>query len=444
MKKKPRNGEPREPLDSFTIPKDSDMVVRQNKITSYTQISLLPHGDNIDMTILLSVSSCLIYFVTEMLVFLGYSPASDIHLSYIWSMVVLVYCFKFLGYMLKVYIQLGGGERSLVALSTFLFVVIALFVSMADKRYIDFGVEEGYSDFIDEFVKFANTTNLIESRSDLNIPSTKAFKGALIIISGLIGALLTFPSFRFGALNSKILHSSGKTGPTEGPSATGNGSTTSDHENESDKGNSFRDRLVLLLVHFNLISPILIVLCWCKPLVQDHIQSQADISDHTFALLRIGFIAAIMMIRVVSIKLYLQAHLDSAQLYLRHLKQEAGRVEHKTIQQKIAFTFQYSSVIVLQILTPAFIILQLCFLLVSLQNTPDILTPSKSTILAGVSDVLPEIMSSGNVNMVRGIRVVLTKSFMTSVVSYLVWWMTSVMSVVTLFSTAYHHVSEQV
>ena len=44
--------------------------------------------------------------------------------------------------MLKVYIQLGGGERSLCFLSTFLFVVFALFTSMADKQFIDFGIEE--------------------------------------------------------------------------------------------------------------------------------------------------------------------------------------------------------------------------------------------------------------------------------------------------------------
>ena len=442
MKKKPRNGETKEPLDSFTIAKDSDITVRQNKITSFPQISLLPHGEDIDMGILLSVSSLLIYLVTELLVLLKYCPASDIHLSYIWSVVVLVYCTKFLSYMLKVYIQLGGGERSLCALSTFLFVVFALGVSMANKKYIDFGIDEGYNDFVEEFVKFANTTNLIKNRTDLNMPSIKAFKGVLIVSSGLIGALLTFPSFRFGALNSRLLQAAGKSNTGRVSTTPGTGSTTADESEE--KGSSLWERIVLVLVHFNLISPILIVLCWCKPLVQDHIQSQVEISDKTFALLRIGLIAVIMLTRVLSVKLYLQTHLDSAQVYLRNLKQEAGRIEHKAIQQKIAFTFQYSSVIVLQILTPALIIFQLCLMLLSLQNSPDHMLPTQSSILTGVSDILPDVVSRAEVNMVHSIRVVFTKSFMSSVVSYLIWWMVSVMSGVTLFSTAYHHVTDQV
>ena len=431
MKKKPRNGDKKEALEDFTIPRDSDFKVRYNKIISYTQIKLLPHGEEIDMIVLMSLSSVLIYLVTELSIYFNFTPVTDLHLSYIWSLVVILFCVKFLCYMFKVYIQLGGGERSLCALSTFLFIVFALFVSMADKRSIDFGIDEGYTQFVDEFLKFGNSTKMIKGGKEVTMPTVKAFKGFLIVLSGFIGALLTFPSFRFGALNSQLLRSANVS--VEGVDKPG-------------YKESLYEKLTQVLVHFNLITPLLVILCWCKPLVQEHIETQVDISDKTFSLLRIGFIALIMLVRLFSIKLYAQTHLDSAKRYVQNLKREAGRIDHKTVQQKIAYTFQYSSVVVLQILTPALVVLQLCLILLSLQNLPEempSLSPAHS-ILAGVSDIIPDVVSQSDVTVFQGMRAVLTKNFLTSVTSYLVWWIVSVNAGVSLFSTCYHHVSEQV
>ena len=430
MKKKPRNGEKKEGLEDFTIPKDSDFKVRSNRIISYTQIKLLPHGEEIDMIVLMSLSSVLIYAVTEASIYLGFTPVTDLHLSYIWSLVVLLFCAKFLCYMFKVYIQLGGGERSLCALSTFLFIVFALFVSMADKKSIDFGIDEGYEEFVEEFLKFGNTTKLIKGKGDVGMPSVKAFKGFLIVLSGFTGALLTFPSFRFGALNSQLLRKA---------------EVSTENEEKPSYADSFYEKLSQVLVHFNLIAPLLVVLCWCKPLVQQHIETQVQISEKSFNILRIAFIAVVMFARLLTIKLYAQTHLDNAKRYLQNLKREAGRIDHKVIQQKIAYTFQYSSVVVLQILTPALIVLQLCLILLSLQNLPEEMPPvsPSSSILGGVSDIIPGVVSHSDVTVFQGLRAVLTKNFLTSVGSYTVWWIVSVNAVVSLFSTCYHHVSEQ-
>ena len=430
MKKKPRNGDKKTQLEDFTIPKDSDFKARFNRIISYTQIKLLPHGEEIDMIVLMSLSSVLIYAVTEAAIYLNFTPVTDLHLSYIWSLIVLLFCTKFLCYMFKVYVQLGGGERSLCALSTFLFVVFALMVSMASKKSIDFGIDEGYNEFVEEFSKFGNATKV--KGQDMSMPSVKAFKGFLIVFSGFIGALLTFPSIRFGALNSQLLRKANevKEEDEEKPSYT----------------DSFKDKMCQVLVHFNLIAPLLVILCWCKPLVQEHIEKQVQISEKSFNILRICFIALMMLVRLFSIKLYTQTHLDSAKRYLVTLKREAGRVDHKVIQQKIAYTFQYSSVVVLQILTPALIVLQLCLILLSLQNMPDTMPPltATSSILDGVTDIIPDVVSKADVSVFQGMRSVLTKQFLTSVGSYVMWWVVSVNAAVSLFSTCYHHVAEQV
>ena len=146
-------------------------------------------------------------------------------------------------------------------------------------------IDQGYTEFADEFLNFANSSNLIKSQRDVVMPSAKAFKGVLVVVSGLVGALLTFPSFRFGALNSKMLLSTSKT------------------------DSCWKERAVAVLVHFNVIAPAVVALLWCKPLVQTHIEAQMGVSADTFCVMRIGFIALVMVVRLASVKLYLQVRI---------------------------------------------------------------------------------------------------------------------------------------
>ena len=340
-------------------------------------------------------------------------------------MVVMCFCTKFLAYMVKVYLQIGGGERYLCAISTFIFIMSALLVSMASKNVFDFGIEEGYAECAEKFVAFANSTGFKGSK-EVAMPSVKAFKGFLIVTSGLVGTLLAFPSFRLGCLNNRLLRSADKEIGTE-----------------KDKGFSFKDRAGLLLVHFNLLAPLLVSLCWCKPLVRDHIMSQVDITDSTFDLIRTSFVIFTMLVRVFSVKIYLQTHLNSASHFLRNMSREAGRIDHKQVQSKIAYTFQYSGVMVLQILTPCIVVLQLCLILLSLQNMPnDIATPPATATAAPqsvVAEVMAEVVSD---TVVQGFRSVFTKNFMMAVTNYFMWWIVTVTSGVSLFSTGYYHITE--
>ena len=287
--------------------------------------------------------------------------------------------------MVGVYLSIGAAERNLCGLTAFLSLTAALVVGMAKKEFIDFGLEEGYEEFLTEFTSYADNSSL----QDINLPSVKAFKGVLIILSAVLGVLLTFPSFRFGALASTLLDTKEETSTLLG-------------------------RLQSLLIHFNLIAPLLVSLLWIKPLAQDHITSQTNLTVGQFYYLRIGLVCAVLIARLATLRLYLACHLDSAAVYMVNLRKEAGRIDHSLVQKKIAYIFQYSSVVVLQIITPVVLMLQFCLLIFSQHNAPE---------------------------KVEGFRGVFTSNFLASTSSYLLWWCLSLSTVVKLCGTLYYQVS---
>jgi len=402
LKKKGKKGETKKALEEFTIPKESEIKLKSMVVEDDSHIHLMSHVSDIDNIILLYFASLCVYLVTESYLFFYPSSHADLHLAYIWSAVVVFFCTKFLFYMVIVYLQLKGGEQSLCILATFVFLVLALTVNMTNEDIIGFGITEGYTDFSLKFSQFANSTGV---HHDLNMPSVKFFKGCLSVVAALTGAMLTFPNIRIGNLNNRLL-------------------------------NSYKDSPVKsVLLHFTILSPLLITISWIKPFAVNHIRAQVDITEDTFELCRLGMVLLIVMSRALLIRLYTQSHLNVAIDGLETMRKEAGRVSYKSIQAKVSYTFQYSGVVALQILIPCIVISQLCFITLSILNTPVV----DSGTGAG-SEFIPVAINAASI----GFRSTFTRSFMLCLLNYMIWWLSTCCCFVSLLSTTYYHLVHSV
>lgn len=269
-----------------------------------------------------------IYCATE-LYYALFHPVNELNLSMLWCTVMLGFTLRVMFSITSIYFRTEeGGERMLCVMFGFFFLVLAMAVLIVDEEMLEFGLLPAYQNFSTSAVRFLEGQGF-ESAGPVSLLTVRI---VLAIFCALLGAFFTFPGLRLAKMHTDAL-----------------------------KYTSGRPFLQLLL-HINLITPLLISLLWVRPLFREYlvkreINGRVLLSDDTFDIARLGIIFVFCIFRFCLTWQHLQAHLNMAYDKVANLKKEAGRISSTELKKLVVRVYYYLCVVALQYLTPVVMLL---------------------------------------------------------------------------------------
>uniref|UniRef100_UPI00358E7F57 transmembrane protein 161B isoform X2 n=1 Tax=Myxine glutinosa TaxID=7769 RepID=UPI00358E7F57 len=378
-KDKRDNGGVAKPL---TVPKDLDFQLEHTPISSVDTL-VLQYYPEFQWLVDFAFHAMLVYIATEVYRFLS-GPHNEINLSLIWCLLAAAFSIKALFALTKHYFQgEDGGERAVCITFAAFFFVKAMATLVISEKFLEFGLETGFSNFSQGAVKFLQDQG-IDSSGPI---SFLTFKMVLAVFCAMIGAFFTFPGLRLAKMHLDALSD-----------AVG------------------RPALQAAL-HINFLAPLLVAMLWIKPIARDYVLNLPMgkgppvqlLSSEGFDSARLWVIISMCFLRL----LLTQAHMQ------------------------VARVFYYLCVIALQYLAPTILILNVTFLLKSLGGDswglyPEPLAADVPVITATVGDITPEIA------VFHGLQEVFSPLFFRGILSYLTWWLCICWFVTSLYGLFYH------
>jgi len=282
-----------------------------------------------------SLYSILAYSLSELYIFLLPARASqDINLSLVWICLVLGFTYKILLSLNSLYFEgeEAGGERSLVLVMGFTYLLFAMLVLIVEEESLETGLDQAYKSFNQSAAAFLETNAGLDSQG----PASKlVLKFFIALWCGLVGALFTFPGLRVARMHWDALrYHSGS-----------------------------------VLLHLGFISPLLLTTLWVRPLTRDPLTNRLYkgmeaplMTEQQFECMRLYLICAVAVLRMSLMPKYLQAYLNLAYDKVDALKVEAGKISSLDLQRLVIRVFYYLCVVALQYVTPIILILNLTFL----------------------------------------------------------------------------------
>jgi len=212
---------------------------------------------------------------------------------------------------------------------------MAMAVLIVDEETLEFGIQPAYLNFSKQARQFLETQGI----GSQGPSSMLTIRIILAIIGALLGAFMTFPGLRLAKMHSDAVKYA-----AERP-------------------------FLNILLHINMIFPLIISLMWVKPAVRDFVvrrHGKIKIDDETFEMFRISMILAFCLVRLLLVWPHLQAHLNMAVEKMERLRKEAGRISAIELQKMVARVFYYLCVVALQYLAPIILLCNCAFMLKTL------------------------------------------------------------------------------
>ena len=314
-----------------------------------------------------------------------------------------------------------GGEIMLLILSGFFFLIFAMGVLIIDEEKLEFGLLPAYQNFSVGARTFLEDQGLPSSGP----ASLIMFKILLIIVAAVLGAFLTFPGLRLAKMHTDSLRYAGP--------------------------------FMQMLLYINIIFPLLLSLCWVKPIVKDVIVTNSYswnrywIEQSSFEVARIIAIYIFCAFRFLMVWPHLQAHLNMAVSKIEALCKEAGQISNIELQKMVVRVFYYLCVVALQYLIPLIMLLVCSFILKTLGEHPlggalGIQIPAlRKAKLAGSNStsapVDPDSITATAAQFtvaLGALRQVFTATWFHGVFSFLCWWICTAWFTTSALGLLYH------
>lgn len=323
---------------TFTVPRSTDIVLEKSIIVP-TEVMQLKYYPEYMWLMDFSLCAAIVYFITE--VYLTIAPAKliaeEVNLSILWCLLVIGFSLKIMMSLTMMYFHGddSGGEKAMVVLSFFTYLLFALGMLIIDENNLELGLDLAYTSFNQSASHFLQAQGLASDGP----ASIVTFKIALALMCALIGSFFTFPGLRLGKMHwDSLKYSSG-------------------------------NYTLSLLFHTSFIAPIFLVMMWVKPVSRRYLTeyifpgyTQPLISSETFDIIRIVLVIVVAVIRLGMMPYYLQSYLNMAYTKVEEQKRESGRITNKDIQKKVAGVFYYLCVVTLQYVTPIMLCIFLCLI----------------------------------------------------------------------------------
>lgn len=119
-----------------------------------------------------SVYALLVYFCTEVYIFaFPARAAAELNLSMVSCLLVAGSAYKILSHLTGLFFSLpgDGGERSLVIVMAFLYLLGAMIALVVDEQYLETGLDEAYDSFNKSAALFLKDNAALDSRYSKNV-----------------------------------------------------------------------------------------------------------------------------------------------------------------------------------------------------------------------------------------------------------------------------------
>lgn len=385
-----------EKKEEFNIPAGAEIEVACSEVKTQ-DLYYIKYTDDLQSFIDISFIALFIYATTEVYVAFV-KPVDEVNLSIVWCGMAMCYGFLTLSSIAANYLRTDEG--SLLYIFAGLSFMISMLVQLGDTKFFDFNLKDAFHNVT------LNTLNLLEAHiahiNGTDIPDTQTktkqfifskiktystndilFSCFIALISGFIGAILFFPSFRLARLHFLCLK----------------------HSSES--------KLMKFVFYLNFLMPLAVSLCWIKsgqshenvvlnasnetmnitaeekmtaqflsavlPNVSNttnltgiaHAQHSAKMFIYNFMMasnLKVYLIILMIIIRMFLYRHYAQSYLNVALELAYDLRQGTSRLTNTRYMQTISSIYQYYGVVASQYVIPLFCLLFLSLLLKTLGN----------------------------------------------------------------------------
>ncbi|CAL4116041.1 unnamed protein product [Meganyctiphanes norvegica] len=193
----------------FTVPRSIDISLEKSIIVP-GEVMQLKYYPEYMWLMDFSVCSAAVYFITE--IYLSVAPAKviegEVNLSMLWCLLVIGFSLKIMLSLTLMYFRgdNSGGEKTMVMLSFFTYLLVALGMLIIDENKLELGLDLAYSSFNQSAASFFQAQGLATDGS----ASKVTFKIALALMCALIGSFFTFPGLRLGKMHwDSLRYSSG-------------------------------------------------------------------------------------------------------------------------------------------------------------------------------------------------------------------------------------------
>ncbi len=158
-------------LEAFTIPRNLDVQLEKASV-NVGDLEQLRFYEEYQWLVDFSAYALLVYASTE--VYMSVFPdraSSEINLSMVWSLLVAGSAYKMLAAVTGLYFKSGSegssgsGERSLVIVMAFLYLLAAMVALVVDEEYLEAGLDEAYDSFNKSASVFLADNAGLDSRS---------------------------------------------------------------------------------------------------------------------------------------------------------------------------------------------------------------------------------------------------------------------------------------
>ncbi|KAG7176491.1 Transmembrane protein 161B-like [Homarus americanus] len=295
---------------TFTVPRTLDLTLETSRMVP-GEVMQLKFYTEYQWLLDFSLCSAIVYIITEIFMAVA-PPKAEVNLSMLWCLLAVGFSFKIMFSLSMLYFrgEDSGGEKAMVVLSFFTYLLIALGMLILDESKLELGLDLAYSSFNSSAAAFLKAQGLPSDG-----PASKVtFKIILAVLCALIGAFFTY------CTENKVLR---------------------------------------LFFHISFIAPLFLVTMWIKPISRRYFteytwpgRSHPFMSSDMFDIVRIILILLVSVVRLGLMPYYLQSYLNLAYEKIEAQKKESGRITNKELQKKIARVFYYLCVVTLQYVAP--------------------------------------------------------------------------------------------
>ncbi|XP_045623858.1 transmembrane protein 161B [Procambarus clarkii] len=320
-----KSGTAAEDDGTFTVPRSLDLSLETSRMVP-GEVMQLKFYTEYQWLLDFSLCSAIVYVITEIFMAVA-SPQAEVNLSMLWCLLAVGFSLKVMFSLSMLYFcgEDSGGEKAMVVLSFFTYLLIALGMLILDESKLELGLDLAYSSFNSSAAAFLKAQGLPSDG-----PASKVtFKIIIAMLCALIGAFYTFPGLRLGKMHWDSLR----------------------YCTES--------KVLKLLFHISFVAPLFLVTMWIKPISRRYFteytlpgRAHPLMSSDTFDILRIVLILVVGVVRLGMMPYYLQSYLNLAYEKIEAQKKESGRITNKDLQKKIARVFYYLCVVTLQYIAP--------------------------------------------------------------------------------------------
>lgn len=319
-----RGGEEERDRDhSFLLPKSAPIELEKAEVTA-VDVLQLPLYVELRWVVDLSVAALVVFLITETYAWLlPRRSGSELNLSAVWWVMVLFSSLKALAALSSHYFRSGeaesaaverGGESSLLLCFGLLTFLASMVMMMVGDEAFDVGLLRAYRNLT------AGTDAYLASEDVDFVSGTRSPILLYLVLSaffGCLGGLLTFPAFRLARMYSDAVGYAGENGLTQ------------------------------LALHVSFFAPLPLLGLWLKEVGPWLRLSAAQLES-----VRMWSLAGLLLLRLATTRLHLQAYLNSAHANLMKLRTEAGRINSLALQRSIAQIFAFLCAAALQFLVP--------------------------------------------------------------------------------------------